>query len=428
MKPQEDFLHFIWQLQYFNTPHLATEQGEVITIIDNGSLNANAGPDFSEVRLKIGQITWAGHVEMHVNASDWYKHKHQKDAAYDNVILHVVWENDQQVFEKEGKPIPTLVLKEKVPIGLLNRYQNLQASQEQIACSTQLKAVNRLTVLSMLDVALTSRLEKKASYISQKLQQNKGDWEATTYQVLCRNLGFKVNADAFEQLAQQLPLKILQKHLDQSMQVEALIFGTAGFLNEDFHDEYLLKLKREFQFLEKKYQLKPLHKSQWKFLRMRPANFPTVRLAQLAATIHQQRGFFTAILEENSFEHFYSLFNVPPSAYWQTHYMPAKETARKIKGLGKQSIDNLLINTVAPLLMAVGIRQQSEHFKQRAVGLLEQIKPESNRYTKIWEAEGIKLQSAFDTQAGLELYQTFCAHKKCLSCKIGVETLRKTPA
>lgn len=424
MHIQEDFLHFIWQVQYFTTQSLHTETGEVITILDRGSLNSNAGPDFSEVKLKIGDITWAGHVEMHVKSSEWYAHKHDHDPAYENVILHVVWENDRPVNRQNHTSIPTLVLQGKVPLSLIERYKVLKESASKIPCSQQLPQVNRLTLLSMLDASLTQRLENKASLILEKLETNKGDWETTAYQVFCRNLGFKVNSDTFEQLAKQLPLKILQKHTDQNMQVEALLFGVAGFLKDDFKDDYLLRLQKEFQFLQKKYQLNALEKAQWKLLRMRPANFPSVRLAQFAATIHQQRGFFSSILHEENFSSFYQQFSVVPSSYWQSHYLPEKQSSRKIKGLGKESIHNLLINTVAPLLMAVGIYQQSTHFKSRAVSLLEQIPPESNKYTRLWKEEGMKLQSAFDTQASLELYQKYCSQKKCLSCKIGAEVLK----
>ncbi len=425
MLPKEDFLHVVWQLQYFNAPALKTVSGEPITILHAGMLNTNAGPDFSEAVIRIGEIQWAGQIEMHVTASDWYRHQHDQDSAYENVILHVVWNADCIVKRADGSEIPTISIKNSVPLSLLEQYITLQNSTYKIPCRDSLPNVPRLTLLSMLDATLSSRLERKASEILAMQQENKGDWEQTAYQVLCRNLGFKVNADPFEALAKELPLKILQKHADQPIQVEALLFGQAGFLEGNFEDSYLIKLQAEHTFLQKKYRLEEsqltLHR--WKFLRMRPANFPTVRLAQLAALVQSRHFLFSTVLQSDDVRTIQSYFQRIPTPYWQTHYYPEKPSKRTIGALGKQSLDNLLINTVAPLLMAVGIYQQNEGLKQRATQLLEHVKPETNKFTKLWEAEGVSLNSAFDTQAALELMQQYCLKKRCMYCKIGAKLL-----
>lgn len=419
---KEDFLHFVWQLQYLNTPALFTECGELLTVLFPGNLNTNAGPDFSEAQLKIGDLCWVGSVEIHLCASDWYKHRHQHNPAYENVVLHVVWENDREVFRKDKSTLPTLVLKGKIKKHLQERYQHLQKNKQQIPCATWLPATHRLTRLSMLDTALSDRLRRKAEIILEKLEDFKGDWEKVSYRMLCRNFGFKVNSEIFERLSVNLPLNILKKHGDNLFQLEALLFGTAGFLEDDFTDDYPQKLQSEFRFLKKKYTLEPLKKSGWKFLRMHPPNFPTVRLAQLSAFLMWQGSFFAGILDSKT--DFLSIFSAKPGSYWQTHYLPDKKAkGKKIGGMGKKSAENILINTVTPLLMAVGIYKENQSYKNRAIALLENLPPEKNRITRLWEKEGVKLRSAFDTQAALELYQSYCLPKRCLSCKIGAKIL-----
>ena len=291
----ESFIHYLWQFQYFSKHNLLTTQGEEIVVFHPGFKNTHAGPDFYQSRIKIGDLEWIGSVEIHIHSSSWEAHNHNVDEAYENVVLHVVWSDDKPVKRMDGSLIPTLELKSRVDDVLQLAYKKLVNSPEEIPCATSFGNVSEITKLSMLDRALSERLETKAEAVNQLLLQNNNDWEETVYQVLAKNFGFHVNADPFLQLAQNLPYKIIMKHSDKLIQIEALLFGHAGFLEEAREDEYTSTLKREYDLLSRKYSLGSgrLNKAQWKFLRLRPANFPTIRLAQFANLlfVHRFRGY-----------------------------------------------------------------------------------------------------------------------------------------
>jgi hypothetical protein len=421
----ESFLHYIWQFQYFDRHDLSTTDGEVIRVFNPGIRNSNAGPDFSEARIRIGELEWRGTVELHIKASGWSDHRHGDDAAYENVVLHVVWENDKPILRSDGSRMPTLELKDRVDQAMWNSYRRLFTSAESIPCASSWTTVTDLTKLSMLDKVLVLRLEIKARSVLTMLGNNKGDWEETGYQLLVKNFGFKVNAEPFLRLGQSLPYRILQKHTDRPLQVEALLFGVAGFLDKVKADEYSSLLVREYSVLGRKYNLErqQLHKSQWRFLRLRPANFPTVRLAQLASLLSGRRNLISAFLGISSSKELLQLLDVQQSEYWQHHYQFGKQ-AERVPALGKASAQNIVINSIVPLLAAYSLAHDDQHYMDRAVELLQHIPAEKNIITRQWTTLGYKVGSAFDSQALIELYNSFCQKRRCLECMVGSSLIR----
>lgn len=354
MSIKEDLLHYIWRTKRFEISSLQTTTGESIEIQDFGKHNPNAGPDFLNAKVKIGDTLWAGNVEMHINSSDWIKHQHNKDRAYDNVILHVVLEEDLTIYRGTGEVIPCLELRKKIPLRLANTYQKLKHNEHWIPCQHHFYEVNDMTKNMWLDRMMVERLELKTKMIELELARNNNDWEETFYWFLARNFGVKVNAEPFEWLAKSLPLKILAKHKNNLHQVEALLFGQAGLLNESLKDEYPQSLLKEYEFLKQKHRLQPIAGVSWKFMRLRPANFPTIRIAQFATLIHQSIHLFSKILEADTIEQIEQLFRVKLSDYWSTHYVFDKISTERNKSLGRSTIHLLIINTIAPFLFFYG--------------------------------------------------------------------------
>lgn len=422
----EFFLHYIWQFQYFQKEALKTTAGETLNIIKPGIANSDAGPDFAHAKVKIDAIDWVGNAEIHVNASEWYDHKHDRDPAYENVVLHIVWENNKPVHRSDGSQIPTLELKGLIEPQLIKSYQTLINSPLTIPCERSFADVDEIIKHAMIDTALMSRLETKSNLIMERLHSNKGDWEETAYQLLAENFGFKINRDPFGQVVKGLPYKILQKHRGQRVQIEALLFGQAGFLVAKTKDEYLTNLYNEYQFLAKKYELTPkqLSVSQWKFLRLRPANFPTIRLAQFAALVSSQRSIFSTLIELLDYEALVNFFEVDQSAYWQSHYRFGKKAKSKIAGLGLASIENIIINTLAPLLVAYGRSIEEDRLVDRALRILQKVPSEKNSITRLWQGLGYASKSAFDSQGLIELYNNYCQRRACLNCAIGSALLK----
>lgn len=418
----ESFLHYLWQFQYFDKSNLYTTQGEPIRVFNTGNKNLNAGPDFFNARIKIGEVEWGGSIEIHVLASAWLEHKHDHDGAYNNVVLHVVWEDDKLVRRNDDSVLPTLALKGRVDEKMVEKYRQLVNNPAQIPCAASLPAIPGITKLSMLDRALLQRLEAKAALVNKMQVSNKNDWDETCYQLLCKNFGFKVNAEPFLQLAQALPYRILLKHADKLLQLEAFLFGQAGFLEESNDgDAYYQLLQREYALLSQKYTLaeRRLNKSQWKFLRLRPANFPTVRLAQLAMLIHQQKSIFSRILAAEDPGALRHIFIARQSEYWQRHFQFFKKSKEAVAPLGELSVDNIIINTVVPVLAAYSHAQAAQLFLDRAVEVLQTITAENNTITRTWASLDWKTKTAFDSQALIELYNNFCLRRSCLACNIG---------
>jgi hypothetical protein len=423
---QESLLHYIWQFQYFNKKDLKTTSGETVTVFHPGFRNTHAGPDFSQARVKIGSLEWIGNVEIHIHASGWKDHRHDHDAAYDNVVLHVVWKEDASVKRKDESLLPTIELQGKVDEDLLLRYNNIFLNPETIPCAASIPAVNPLIKLSMVEKALMSRLEAKSSVIVKMLSDLGNDWEETCYQLLCKNFGFKVNTDPFLGLSKALPYKIIMKHGDKPLQVEALLFGQAGLLDDGFDDEYYKLLKREYALLSQKFSLHPrkLNKAQWRFLRLRPANFPTVRIAQLASILFSQQNIFSKFIESTTHQELVNLLSVRQSQYWLNHYVFGKRVEESIPSLGKASIDNIIVNTVVPLLVAWGKYKDDQTMVDKAVSILQSISGEKNLITRKWSELGLRSKHAFDSQALIELYNNFCLRRKCLDCNIGASLIR----
>ena len=431
---REDFLHFLWRTRQFDVSNLMTTDGDALEILDFGTYNAlDSGADFQNVKLKIGDWTWFGSVEMHLKASDWLVHGHQKDAAFGSVILHVVFENDvaiQRTYTAEAPSptpsvIPCLTLKNRIPEGIFKKYWTLLHNSDWIPCQQHIQNVNDLTKSKWLERLAVERLERKSAAIQTALERNKEDWEETFWQFTARYFGSKVNAEPMEMLARSLPHRILAKHKNQLFQIEALLFGQAGFLEKDFADDYLIRLKKEFQFLKNKHDLMPsVPLAAWKFGRLRPPSFPTIRLAQLAALIHQSLHLFSKVIDNQDVSALSSLFEVEVSAYWRDHFVFDTPSVSSPKKLGSDTIDLILINNVAPFLYIYGKLRGDERLKNRSLLLLEKVKSEKNTVIDGWKTLGFDTSSAADSQALIQLKTTYCDLKKCASCAIGNAILR----
>jgi hypothetical protein len=421
----EAFLHYLWQFQYFDKAGLTTSAGEPLTILRPGSRNPHAGPDFSNAQVRIGDLVWTGTVELHIQASTWNAHKHGTDPAYENVILHVVWENDKPVIRADGSPMPTLVLQSRADMQLWHRYRKFVHQPVPIPCFSLLSSVPPVIINDMFTRAVHQRLETRAVAVLQTLERNAGNWEETCYQWLSLSFGFHVNAEPFQQLSQVLPYGLVRKQGKQLPQVEALVLGMAGFLDRVSTDVYARELAAVFTLLQNKYHLhqKKMHASQWRFLRLRPANFPTVRLSQWAALLHRHSSLFSKITETSVLTDMHNLFQVEQSAYWRTHYRFGKPATR-VPSLGKASIDTLLINAVIPVLVAYGKQQGEQVYVDRALEWLQGLPPEKNAITRQWKTADVHLPSALECQGSIELTHQYCRKRRCLECGIGFSILK----
>jgi hypothetical protein len=422
----EDFLHYVWKFRLFDRINLQTNDGEELEILSAGMHNSDSGPDFHNARIRIGETVWAGNVEVHLSSSDWQKHGHATDNAYDNVILHVVYRDDEPLILTDGRHVPTLELQNRIPADLYNRYHTLIfGNQTIIPCEANIGSVDHITLYNWLTRVLVERLEKRSATVITALNKNRGDWEETFYQFLAANFGFKTNALPFELLAKSLPQNILAKHKNNPLQIEALLFGQAGFLKDDMVDEYPRKLKKEYEFLQKKYQLMPVENHLWKFMRMRPPNFPTIRLAQFAALVVQSNHLFSKLLEIKDVKGLRNLFTeVKVNPYWENHYRFDAESNPSSKNLGQASIDVLLLNTLALFLFSYGKHNQIQHYINRSLKLLEYLPNENNKIVEDFANLGVKIKTAFESQALLELKNNYCNYKKCLYCGVGNRILK----
>jgi hypothetical protein len=419
---QEQLLQFIWQHSLYNPTQLYTVDGEIVTIVHPGSLNTNAGPDFLDARVRIDDTLLAGNIELHILTSDWQKHGHSNDAAYNNVILHVVYEND--IAEPEAG-IPLLILKDHIAISVLNQYESLSAVATNIPCATQLPTVRDITKEAWLSRLLVERWEEKLVSWKELLDESVEDWRNLLYWRMAANFGFKINAEPFLQLARSLPLNILAKHKDNKVQIEALLFGQSGMLDKEFKDEYPNQLNIEYQYLRTKYKLQPLPAHLWKFLRLRPANFPTIRIAQFADLITRSLHLFSQLIECNDIKQISPLLQAEASEYWRTHYTFDELAEDAVsKKLGKSSIENIIINTVAPIQFLYAQRMGYSGMQERALQLLDTLKPEKNHITDEWAGYKWPSKNASESQAHIQLYNNYCLPKKCLQCAIGLNILK----
>ena len=423
---REDFLHFLWKYKLFQSDSLFTEEGESIQIVNPGRHNTNAGPDFFDARIRIGDTLWAGNIEIHQRASDWNKHGHQNDPVYRNTILHVVSVSDIQVFNDLGSCVPVLVI--RWPHWIEDNYEMLIKSQDWIGCASLLYQVDPFRIKFFLNGIVIERLKQKIEAISKVLTETKDDWGETFYCMLARNFGLKENALPFEMVARSLPQSVLARHHDSLFQIEALLFGQAGLLGEElFGDEYYLELRKEYRFLAVKYGLKPIEGHLWKFMRMHPGNFPTIRLAQFAMLIHHSKGLFSAVIEANNLEDLQQLFMVKASDYWDSHYSFNKPSVNRKKVFGDQIFSLIVINVVVPFYFLYGESQNKLFLKDRALVILEQMPAENNSAISRWAGAGIIAANALESQALLHLQRNYCEPRKCLDCTIGHKIIVHEP-
>jgi Protein of unknown function (DUF2851) len=426
MTIREEFMAYVWRYQRLKSGGLKTTDGQDIRVIKTGVLNSNSGPDFDQARVLIADIEWVGSVELHVKASDWNLHKHTVDYAYDKVILHVVWENNGEISRPDGSKIPTLELKDFIEEDFVSRFDAIIKSKSEIKCENSFETVSDIAKLSMLEKALANRLESKSELFLPILKELQNDFEEFSYRIFCRQMGFKLNSEAFYTLSVNLPFSIIRKQKSNLKQLEALLFGQAGFLEEP-KDTYSQDLKTEYDFLKQKYGLEKsqMQRSTWQFLRTRPGNFPTVRLSQLAAILNQMEGVFDALVLNLDVKTISKVLRILPSQYWQEHYDFGKKASKKMTGMGASSAEVILLNC-APLLLNIYSTEIGNYsYFKRAIELLEGLKPEVNVIINKWQGLKIKARDAFDSQALIEQYNGFCAKNRCLACPIGHELLRK---
>jgi hypothetical protein len=419
----ESFLSFIWKFRLY-LPNLTSTSGDPVTVISPGEQHSNSGPDFFNARIRIGETMWAGNVEIHTNASDWYRHSHQSDEAYSNVILHIVYEADCDIMLNDQRTVPTVALKGLINEVVNNQYNKLIGSIQPIPCARLLSKVPSITWQTWTDRMLVERLEQKSEMINESLQFGGGDWELAFYQVLAGGFGFHINSVPFTMLSRILPLRLLQKHADDSRLCEALAFGQAGLLSDTPLDGYQRELQEHYKFLSAKYKLQPLDRHLWKFLRMRPVNFPTIRISQFNALMTSVPSVFSTFMNAASVEDYHKILNVKASGYWEDHYVFGKPAPVRPKNLGKEAAGTLMINCIAPFLFLYGKWTGEEHRCESAFRLLNALPPEKNRIISEWELAGAVLDHAGHSQAALGLYRNYCVKKNCLNCSIGTALLK----
>lgn len=421
----EDFLHYVWKYQNFTSHQLKTDDGKEISVIKTGLHNHNAGPDFLNAQIKIGETTWAGNIEIHINASDWYKHNHQNDRAYDNVILHVVFTADKPVLDKNGNKIPVLSLQNLIDYQTFRYYKSWVKKATFISCENMVRDIPTIVKTSAVQAAAVNRLEQKSEWCLDVLQMTGGDLEETFYRVFCKALGLKVNAMPFEQLAITTPFSLIRKNRNSREELQALLLGQAGFLAEaSLNDEFIVNLKTIYAFQQVKYDLTPMPESAWKLFRLRPQNFPAVRIAQLANILFKHPALAQKVIESDTPQDYEQLFESSLDGFWLTHYTLKTKSDKSPKRLGKSTVYLLMINAVVPFLFALASYNKNSNFQEKAVRLLEQLPAEKNQIIKKFELLNFYAINSFDSQGLIGLKQNYCELLKCLTCKIGVQILK----
>ncbi|WP_417445225.1 DUF2851 family protein [Joostella sp.] len=421
---KEDFLHYIWKFKKFPEKDLITDNGERIAIISLGQHNLHSGPDFLNAQLRINDLHWVGNVEIHEKSSFWYAHNHENDPAYSNVILHVVWEHDIDVFNKNNEAIPTLALKNIVHSETLLSYnQLLYGNQKFINCEKQLEAIPSFFIDRWMGRLYIDRLQEKSEFIIRELQQCKNDWESILFKMLLRNFGLKINGEAFFEISNKLPFLVIRKNSTSNFTLETLLFGVAGMLNDESVSQYYISLKKEYKYLEKKYTLEQSTLAP-EYFKLRPYNFPTIRLSQLAALYSKETNLFQQLMECDKLEGYYKIFEVSASNYWDSHYTFNKESpSKREKKTSKQFINLLIVNTIIPLKFCYG-NYKGKDATEEVLNLIGGIKKEKNSIVESFENIGFDVKSALGSQSLLQLYNEYCSENKCLHCEIGVKLIR----
>jgi len=414
----ENFLYYLWKFRLLEDKLLTTDD-EQLTIINPGVLNKDAGPDFFNARIRINNTLWAGNVEIHVHASDWNKHGHQHDERYQNIILHVVYKNDEQIIFQNGQPVPTLNLENKFNKEIFDNYRQYMKRKSWIACEKNFPSLDQSRVQTWISTMTHERLNQKSSIIERALILQCFNWEQTLYQFLAINFGFKLNGHAFELLAKSLPVQIINKHKHNLFELEALLFGQAGFLNQDFKDDYHKRLRNEYMLYRKRYSLNPIDVHLWNFLRLRPSNFPTIRIAQFAYLLGQSGSIFDLFIKPAKLDVIFKQLKAGTSVYWHTHYIFDKPSSKSRKLLGRESVRLIIINTIVPFNYVYGHIKDKPSYIKKAIGYLKLLPAEKNQAINKWKSLNAVIPSAFESQGYLQLKKTRCDNKQCLECKIG---------
>jgi hypothetical protein len=421
----EEFLYYVWKYKIFTDINLQTSNAKDVSILKAGIHNKNSGPDFINAQVKIDHQLWAGNVEMHVKSSDWYLHKHEEDTNYDAVILHVVWEHDVDVFMKNNKPLPALELKNFVSKELLENYNSLVYHQQKfIPCEHQLTTVDAFLLNNWLERLYFERLEHKSTFIKELLLDTNADFEAVLFQLLAKNFGLKVNGEPFLQLATSMDFAVVRKERFDLEQLTALLFGQAGFLEEDLEEHYHQQLKEKYRYLKHKHKLNSISKNTFQFFRMRPQNFPTIRIAQLASLLYTHQNLFSKLMSINKKEDFYDLFSFEVDAFWKTHFTFESDSKKSPKKLTKSFVDLILINTIIPLKF-VYLQSRGAVDENGIIQLIKQVSSEKNSIISNFADLGIKAKNAMESQALIQLKNNYCTKKRCLQCAIGNSLLKK---
>jgi len=420
---QEDFLHYLWKHKKVNVSNLKTTANEDIAIINVGEHNYNTGPDFFNARLKIGNQLWAGNVEIHVKSSDWFLHNHEIDSNYDNVILHVVWEHDIEVFRRDNSKIETLELKQYIAESSLAKYEKLFGSTKKwINCEQGFNILDTFKMNNWLERLFFERLERKSKDIETVLKASTNNWEAVLFKLMAKNFGLKVNGESFYSIADSFCFSIVRKQQSKLLSLEALLYGQAKALEMELEDPYIIELQKEYSFLKQKFKLSNTNVVPLQYFRLRPINFPTIRLSQLANLYHLHHNLFSKIIEAKTLEEFYKLFSVETSPFWKTHYTFEKNSKTTTKRLAKSFIDLLIINTIIPLKFSYA-KYQGKSAEDDVLNIMEQIASENNSIVNRFNTLKSVSKSALQSQGLIQLKTEYCNKNKCLQCAIGNELL-----
>lgn len=419
----EQLLHYVWKHKIFPLKELKTTTGQQVEVIDTGLANTDAGPDFFNAKLKLDGVLWIGNIEIHERSSDWFKHGHHADTGYNSVILHIASEIDTEISRSNGERIPQIQL--ICPEAVRTNYKELLETDSYPPCYRIVPSLPPFTAHSWMTALQMERFEQKATLLNERLKRCQGNWEDAFFITLARNFGFGLNGDAFETWAHRLPFRAVDKHRNDLFQIEAIFFGQAGILEDSDGDGYYLRLKKEYTYLQHKFGLIPMDASLWRFLRLRPANFPHIRIAQLACLYHRAYGLLSRIMETETLQGVRDILKGGTSEYWLTHYTFGGSSPSRPKTLSNTSLDLLIINTVVTFLYAYGLHKGNRVLCARAGSFLEELKAENNYITRMWEQCGMKASNAADSQALIQLKKEYCDKKKCLYCRIGYEYLKR---
>ena len=419
----EQLLHYVWKHKIFPLKELKTTTGQQVEVIDTGLANTDAGPDFFNAKLKLDGVLWIGNIEIHERSSDWFKHGHHADTGYNSVILHIASEIDTEISRSNGERIPQIQL--ICPEAVRTNYKELLETDSYPPCYRIIPSLPPFTAHSWMTALQMERFEQKATLLNERLKRCQGNWEDAFFITLARNFGFGLNGDAFETWAHRLPFRAVDKHRNDLFQIEAIFFGQAGILEDSDGDGYYLRLKKEYTYLQHKFGLIPMDAYLWRFLRLRPANFPHIRIAQLACLYHRAYGLLSRIMETETLQGVRDILKGGTSEYWLTHYTFGGSSPSRQKTLSNTSLDLLIINTVVTFLYAYGLHKGNRVLCARAGSFLEELKAENNYITRMWEQCGMKASNAADSQALIQLKKEYCDKKKCLYCRIGYEYLKR---